>query len=353
MLGTPGHDGVRLFLPTFFFLAALAGWGTVWAADGLDRLSRRRARLGRWVLATLVLGPAAWELVRIHPYELSYYNELIGGPRGAWRAGFELSYWYDAFNDRTIAEIEDRLPRGAAVDFFNPMTMPETFAELQALGRLRGDLKLGLQAPTAFPYVWLLTQDSKATAFTRLLFAMKPWYKSQPRQLEGLRVVTVADPVAVSRAWALELLVDAPSGGPPELPVAPRWVRSHAPRLAWFWGEGVPRYERLNIHKPALEWARRDPEGLRSAARAVAARRIPLDDAALRLWAILKRHDLLDPPGQRASERLLRGRPQALLEAVEILVTRGDDVRTVLTRYPYTDDRTIGGFLDGGVRESR
>ena len=34
----------------------------------------------------------------VHPYELSYYNELIGGPRGAWARGFELTYWYDAFN---------------------------------------------------------------------------------------------------------------------------------------------------------------------------------------------------------------------------------------------------------------
>ena len=42
MLGVPAHDGVRLFLPTFFFLAAFAGWGTVWAADALARLSRSR-----------------------------------------------------------------------------------------------------------------------------------------------------------------------------------------------------------------------------------------------------------------------------------------------------------------------
>ena len=33
MFETPAHDGVRLFLPTFFFLAAFAGWGTIWLAD--------------------------------------------------------------------------------------------------------------------------------------------------------------------------------------------------------------------------------------------------------------------------------------------------------------------------------
>ncbi len=34
MFDTPAHDGVRLFLPTFFFLAAFAGWGrSVWPAS--------------------------------------------------------------------------------------------------------------------------------------------------------------------------------------------------------------------------------------------------------------------------------------------------------------------------------
>ena len=87
MFPTPAHDGVRLFLPTFFFLAAFAGWGTVWLADLLTRVVRLPPRLARPALAGLVLGSAALTLVRIHPYELSYYNELIGGPRGAWERG--------------------------------------------------------------------------------------------------------------------------------------------------------------------------------------------------------------------------------------------------------------------------
>ena len=48
---------------------------------------------GSGAVAALVLVPAGWQLVKVHPFELSYYNELIGGPRGAWKAGFELAYW--------------------------------------------------------------------------------------------------------------------------------------------------------------------------------------------------------------------------------------------------------------------
>ena len=110
MFPTPAHDGVRLFLPTFFFLAAFAGWGTIWLADTLARRSRFPAWSCRGVLAGLVLGSAAFSLVRIHPYELSYYNELIGGPRQAWRKGFELTYWYDAFIRQGVRRSQSPVP---------------------------------------------------------------------------------------------------------------------------------------------------------------------------------------------------------------------------------------------------
>ncbi len=37
--------------------------------------------------------------MRYHPHQASYYNELIGGVRGATRAGFETTYWGDGFRD--------------------------------------------------------------------------------------------------------------------------------------------------------------------------------------------------------------------------------------------------------------
>ena len=48
MFDTPAHDGVRLFLPTFFFLTAFAGWGTVWLADLLARRVRLPLFLRGW-----------------------------------------------------------------------------------------------------------------------------------------------------------------------------------------------------------------------------------------------------------------------------------------------------------------
>lgn len=345
MLPTPAHDGVRLFLPTFFFLAAFAGWGTVWVADGLARLTRARRVWTHVLLAGVVLIPSAWQLVKVHPYELSYYNELIGGSRRAWHEGFELAYWYDAFNDQALADLNARLPRNAAVDFVNVMTQPPTFAEHQALGHLRGDIVLGIPDVNTFPHAWVLTQDSKAVSFTRLLFEMTPFYAVEPRGLDGARVAAVIDPVGVSRAWALNLLASDAGTNPPRKGQAPEWVRRYVPWIGRFWGEGLKRVRRLKVYEPAFEWARKDPDGFRAAARLVVAGHLDENDAG-RLMRILVRFDQSEEPGGLLADRLLRGRPQALIEAVDILIDRPDDVRKVLTRYPYTDPAEIGGYLD-------
>ena len=351
MLPTPAHDGVRLFLPTFFFLAAFAGWGMVAIGDGLSRLVKHRAAC-RGAVGALVLGSAAWQLAAIHPFELSYYNELIGGPRGAWKRGFELSYWYDAFNDRTLEDLNEKLPEGASVEFFNSLINTPSFACLQELGALRNDLVLGSRSETEIPFGWTLTHDSKATSMTRLMFAMTPFYGRNPGQLDGLRVVTVLSPEAVSRAWALDLLTRGVSG-PPEPPHAPRWVRD-SPWLrpfSRFWGEGLTMGPPLVVDERIFTWAGTDPEGLRAAARTIAGRK-PIDagSGAARLMAYLDRPLFDDPTAWRTWVRqLLRNRPEALVEASEILIKRPDAVRSVLLRSGYTDEGSIGGFLDQGV----
>jgi hypothetical protein len=351
MMDTPAHDGVRLFLPTFFFLAAFAGWGMLWLADALARLARLPGWFMRPALAAIVLGSAALALVRIHPYELSYYNELIGGPRRAWHRGFELSYWYDAFNGPVLDELNRRLPPHAEIDFFNHLTDASimVFQVHQSLGDLRADVLLMARREDKFPFVWLLTQDSKACAFTRLLFAMRPWYASEPLQLDGARVATVADPVAVSRAYALQILLDAPDRGGEDQPAAPRWVREHAPYLARLWGDGLKKASRLAVNQTILDWSRTDPDGLRAAAAHIAAKR-PLEQNkdAERLMEICTAETPPNGPKIRhyIMDQLLHVRPKALVEAVKMLNSHREPIVRVLTRYGYTDSPTIGGYLD-------
>jgi hypothetical protein len=355
MLPTPAHDGVRLFLPTFFFLAAFAGWGTAALARDLARL------IGGWqkplvgALGIGVLAPAAYELAHVHPFELSYYNALIGGPAGAWRRGFELTYWWDSFNSRVLEELNASFPPAAEVDFPNDLTNPMTFQELQTLGALRSDILLGgdIQKHSRhydqFGFVWLQTQDSKASAFSRLLFAMRPWYALEPRQLDGVRVATVADPIAVSRAWALELLLDAPDRSRTPPPAAPAWVRTFAPIMVRFWGDGLKRAHHLEVNQEMLDWARNDPDGLIQAAGVLANRKALKDSpSALKLVELMTADPIPETLAYRRFllDRLLKARPKAIEEAVRILIDHPREVTQVLLRYGYTDPRSIGGFLD-------
>jgi hypothetical protein len=220
---------------------------------------------------------------------------------------------------------------------------------------LRGDIKLGGELKKhglrydELAYVWLQTQDSKATAFSRLLFAMRPWYAREPAQVDGLRLATVADPAAVSRAWGLEILLDAPDRSRPDPPAAPGWVRSYVPILSRLWGDGLKKVRRLRLNQDVLEWARADPDGLLAAARELAVHGGPgTDPAAGRLIELI----VYDPVPKTVEmrqfflDRLLKARPEGLVEAVQILLDHPAEVVAVMTRLGYTDPRLIGGYLD-------
>ena len=109
--GTPPHDGVRLFVVAFPFLAVIAGIGmsVVWRLRWGNIFSRvekakaaQSALIGRLVVAT-VLVVCGGNLVSYAPQWLSFYNAVIGGVNGAARNGFEPTYYWDAFDAEVIA----------------------------------------------------------------------------------------------------------------------------------------------------------------------------------------------------------------------------------------------------------
>ena len=361
MLPTPAHDGVRLFLPTFFFLAAFSGLGGDLAGRYPGEAGSSTSGWLRLAVTGVVLGSAAFALVRIHPYELSYYNELIGGPRGAWERGFELTYWYDAFTDKVIADLNRKFPPRAYVDFLNPNTKDSVivFQELQTLGALRGDIRLIRDQSNKFnfPYVWLLTHDSKSTALTRLLFAMRPGTPASRRRSTARGCLTVANPDALARAWALQLLLDAPDLSPDDPPAAPAWVQLHAPWLARLWGEGLIKPKKLTLNQTVLDWSRSDPQSLLQAAKWIAAGRPPgKNPHARRLMDQIWMTGDPNPGNLRfrkdLAEQLLGEHSQALVEAVQILNAHRDEVVKVMSRYNYTDPRSLGGYLDRDLAAS-
>jgi hypothetical protein len=139
----PAHDGLRQMVPAFYFLPVLAGYGAKWLA-GSSRGVRGWA--GRVLVVGCVAGPG-WSTLSIHPFELSYYNALIGGPEGAKSAGMETTYFWDTATVDVLSWMNANLPGRSTVLIFPPPNV-HTFAWERRWGRLRHDLTvLNLDPP--------------------------------------------------------------------------------------------------------------------------------------------------------------------------------------------------------------
>mgnify|MGYP001052722462 CR=1 FL=1 len=118
----PKYNGVRLFLPIFPYVAALAGIGAGCIIDGLQRRlgEQMSARIDQFPLK-LRVGMAAVLLVLLiqpvgvsHPFGMSYYTEFIGGTSGALRLGMEPTYWGDSYH-AAMQWVLQKAPAGSMV----------------------------------------------------------------------------------------------------------------------------------------------------------------------------------------------------------------------------------------------
>lgn len=162
--GTPVHDAERLILPSFAFLAALAGVGCdrVWVWAGRAGIATRPAKLfvvprrfGKpMALAALVavyVGSAT-SLVWYAPQWLSYYNLASGGLRGADALGMEATYYWDALD-------------GEVLDWLHAHTSAEEKIEFAAASPLNlellerwGVLRRGWRSVDPGAYRWRVIQ---------------------------------------------------------------------------------------------------------------------------------------------------------------------------------------------------
>jgi len=93
--GVPKYDGIRLFLPAFPFLFILSGAGLwivcQWLRGGW---SKNIILMAYGALYALTVVTAIY---RLHPSEMIYYNEFVGGVSGAFRHGFETEFWGSSY----------------------------------------------------------------------------------------------------------------------------------------------------------------------------------------------------------------------------------------------------------------
>jgi hypothetical protein len=147
------YDGVRLFIPAFVFLAAVAGIGgavVVRIAAFFDRGEQRFSR-GRTVLVLLLLAIAingGWALLSVRPYYLTYFNSLIGGRKGAYARGMEIAYWCEGLNREGLDKINEVVPDGASLA---PMLFNIKVLEYyQHFGLLKPGIRLVIQGPADY-----------------------------------------------------------------------------------------------------------------------------------------------------------------------------------------------------------
>jgi len=81
----------------FFALAATSAW------IALARAARGRSRRAPALVLALLLVPGLWSTIDGHPYGLSQYAPLVGGPRGAADLGLMRGFWGHAVPPSLLA----------------------------------------------------------------------------------------------------------------------------------------------------------------------------------------------------------------------------------------------------------
>ena len=118
---TPKHDGVRQFLSFYPLLGVLASVGLWEIFPAADQPASSRSWLSHAAARLAVFAALVAALCRAHPHELSYYNALIGGIRGAEMRGMEMSYFFESIDPPFLAALDRALRPGLALKMIPPV----------------------------------------------------------------------------------------------------------------------------------------------------------------------------------------------------------------------------------------
>jgi hypothetical protein len=134
----PTHDGDRHLVPVMLGVALLAGYAAGRLSDAVARRGWGRV-IGAVVVGAAFLAEGAIDTWTYRMHGLCYYNRLVGGLRGAYEFGFEVSYWMETITDDQWRRLQEGLPQGTTI-FLRPDH--PGWADLVAWGVCRVDLRL-------------------------------------------------------------------------------------------------------------------------------------------------------------------------------------------------------------------
>jgi hypothetical protein len=148
---TPKHDGIRLFSLAWPHLILLSIRGicgvsrlTNWLiirrvapSGGKVGVGVKRGVVTALLFFTLLINIST--LINYHPYQLSFYNAAIGGPAGAAKKGFTISYWYEALDQTFLSKLNARHKNDSVVIFSYPNS--DILEYNRALGFVNPEIK--------------------------------------------------------------------------------------------------------------------------------------------------------------------------------------------------------------------
>ncbi len=140
---TPIFGGTKHWMPAYPVLALFAGRGYDLVATAMQRAlpaldGLRRAAFEAALAACVVAAPLA-VTIHSHPFGIAAYVPLVGGTAGGADLGLNRQFWGYTTQDAASDYLNSRAPRGASV-FIHDTTW-DAWAEMQAEGRVRGDLR--------------------------------------------------------------------------------------------------------------------------------------------------------------------------------------------------------------------
>ncbi|MDR2705110.1 MAG: hypothetical protein LBC02_04955 [Planctomycetaceae bacterium] len=204
---TPVHDGVRMFVPTFPFLAMIAGIGAAALWNGIfwnkktenetsenetsenetsenetsknkesdnktseNKISCnvkrkiRKTRLCTQLTVLLIYITSLFNMFWYAPQWLSFYNLAIGGLSGAVRMGMEPTYYWDGLDDEVLQWLREHTESGDKIAF--SVHSPETL-------RLYFSMKK-FQIPFEVPSVTTTFDELKSQGFRYYILQRRP-----------------------------------------------------------------------------------------------------------------------------------------------------------------------------------
>jgi 4-amino-4-deoxy-L-arabinose transferase-like glycosyltransferase len=152
------YDNARqlyFLIPPLFILAGM----------GIDTLLHQiKSPLLQIILALILISPAMYANVRLHPYQYIYYNELIGGVSGAFRK-FDLDYSGTSFKEALQWINENSSPSTQTFIIIGPRHLARIYIRPALKDSIFGEFDSIQPNGSEYYYVLLLTRTNSDLHF--------------------------------------------------------------------------------------------------------------------------------------------------------------------------------------------